>query len=142
VCLLTGRPISEQQGKRPPPYRILQIGLTMEREVLYARADARVEKMMAAGLETEVRHLAAAGYGWELPAMSGLGYVQFKPYLEGQATLAEVVTEIKRATHRFIRHQHNWFRPADPAIHWFDVTEATPGEIEAVVRGWLEAGRA
>jgi len=138
VCTLTGRPISEQQGREPPPYRILQIGLTMEREVLYARADERIEAMMAAGLEDEVRRLVEAGYGWELPAMSGLGYVQFKPYFEGEATLEDVVIEIKRATRRFIRHQYNWFRPSDPAIHWFDVTETSAAEIEAIVRAWLE----
>jgi len=141
VCLITGRPISEQQRKRPPPYRVLQIGLTMKREALYARADRRVEAMMAAGLEDEVRRLAEAGYEWDLPAMSGLGYVQFRPYFEGQAVLEEVVTEIKRATHRFIRHQYNWFRLSDPAIRWFDVTRTTADEIEAVVSAWLKGDR-
>ncbi len=137
VCLITGRPISEQQRKQSPPYRILQVGLTMERAALYARADRRVEAMMAANLENEVRRLLEAGYGWGLPAMSGLGYVQFRPYFEGQATLDEVIVEIKRATHRFIRRQYNWFRLSDPAIQWFDVTETTVEEIEAMVRMWL-----
>jgi tRNA dimethylallyltransferase len=142
VCIVTGRPFSEQQGKRTPPYRIKQIGLTMEREALYARADARIEAMVAGGLEDEVRRLVEAGYGWDLPAMSGLGYVQFKPYFEGEATLAEVAEEIKRATRRFIRHQYNWFRLNDPTICWFDVTETasakTRAHIQAVVEAWLE----
>ena len=137
VCLITGRPISEQQGKQPPPYRILQIGLTMERAALYARVDRRVEAMMAAGLEDEVRRLVEAGYAWDLPAMSGLGYAQFRPYFEGQATLEEVVVEIERATRRFVRHQYNWFRLTDPAIRWFDVAGMMVGEIERFVRGWL-----
>jgi tRNA dimethylallyltransferase len=137
VCLITGQPISEQQGREPPPYRILQIGLTTAREALYARADRRIEAMMAAGLVDEVRRLVEAGYGWDLPAMSGLGYVQFRPYFEGTATLEEVAAEIKRATRRFIRHQYNWFRPSDPAIRWFDVAEATAEEIEVAVRAWL-----
>jgi tRNA dimethylallyltransferase len=139
VCLVTGKPISEQQTKQPPPYRILQIGLTMEREALYVRADGRVETMMAAGLEGEVRRLAEAGYGWELPAMSGLGYVQFRPYFAGEATLEDVVAEIKSATHRFIRHQYNWFRLTDPVIRWFDVAKTTAEEIETAVRKWLES---
>jgi tRNA dimethylallyltransferase len=138
VCLVTGRPISEQQGKQPPPYHILQIGLTMEREALYARADARIEAMMAAGLEDEVNQLVEAGYGWELPAMSGLGYGQFRPYLEGAATLKDVVIEIKRATRRFIRHQYNWFRPTDPAIRWFDANEISSAEIASAAKSWLE----
>jgi tRNA dimethylallyltransferase len=142
VCLTTGQPISEQQRKRPLPYRILQIGLTMDRAALYARADRRVEAMMAAGLEGEVRRLVEAGYGWDLPAMSGLGYGQFRPYFEGQITLGEVVTEIKRATRRFIRHQYNWFHLNDPAIRWFDAAvTAEEEEIEGVVREWLGVDR-
>ena len=141
VCLLTGRPISEQQRKRPSHYRILQIGLTMERSALYARADRRIEAMMATGLEDEVRGLLEAGYGFHLPAMSGLGYAQFRPYFEGRATLEEVVAEIKRATRRFIRQQYNWFRLTDPAIRWFSVAETTAEEVEQVVRAWLERAR-
>jgi tRNA dimethylallyltransferase len=138
VCRLTGQPISAQQRKQPPLYRTLWIGLTMERAALYAGADRRIEAMLEAGLESEVRRLVEAGYGWELPAMSGLGYVQFKPYFAGQATLEEVVAEIKRATRRFIRHQYNWFRLSDPAIRWFDAAVTTAEEIEAAVREWAK----
>ncbi len=142
VCLVTGRPISELQRKQPPPYRILQIGLTMDRAPLYARADRRVEGMIEAGLEAEVRRLVEAGYGWDLPAMSGLGYVQFRPYLAGQVALSEVVVEIQQETHRLVRQQYTWFRLDDPAIHWFDVSTAAaradlPGEATTLVRGWL-----
>ena len=65
--------------------------------------------------------------------MSGLGYAQFRPYFAGQATLDEVVVEIKRATHSFIRRQYNWFRLNDPQITWFDASAASPAEITAVV---------
>ena len=133
VCIVTGQPISEQQRRQSPPYRTLQIGLTLARETLYARVDRRVDRMMAVGLEREVHALLRAGYGWDLPSMSGLGYGQFRSYFEGQGTLDEVVTEIKRATRRFIRQQYNWFRLDDPAIRWLDVTESTVGEIEVLV---------
>lgn len=133
VCLVTGQPISEQQGREPPPYCIKQIGLTMEREALYARVDERIEAMMAAGLEDEVRRLVEAGYGWEIPAMSGLGYVQFRPYFEEKATLEDVVAEIKRATRRFVRHQYNWFRLNDPAIRWFDASDTVSAEIAKIL---------
>ena len=93
---------------------------------------------MDAGLENEVRQLVEAGYGWNLPAMSGLGYIQFRPYLEGQATLQDVVTEIKGTTHDFIRRQYNWFRLNDPNIHWFTVSDRNhPKVVEAVAREWL-----
>jgi tRNA dimethylallyltransferase len=139
VCLVTGQPMSKQQRKQAPPFRILQVGLTRERAELYARADRRVEAMMDAGLEEEVRRLVEAGYGWNLPAMSGLGYVQFRPYLEGHVPLEEVVIEIKRATHRLIRHQYNWFRLTDPAMRWFDISQTENTAIEAQVREWLKA---
>lgn len=120
VCLLTGAPISQQQTKTPPPYRILMLGLSLLRPQLYRAVDERVEAMMRAGLEDEVRRLVAAGYGFHLPAMSGVGYGQFAPYLAGEASLEDVVREIKRATRRFIRHQANWFRRDDPRLHWLD----------------------
>jgi tRNA dimethylallyltransferase len=120
VCLVTGRPISDQQAKIPPPYRLLMLGLHLPRPQLYQRIDQRVEHMIQAGLEDEVRGLVAAGYGFDLPAMSGVGYGQFAPYLAGQATLEEVVSEIKRATRRFVRHQANWFRHDDARIHWLE----------------------
>ncbi|NLE43593.1 MAG: tRNA (adenosine(37)-N6)-dimethylallyltransferase MiaA [Chloroflexi bacterium] len=137
VCLVTGQPISQQQGKRPPPFRILQIGLTMDRELLYARADRRVDEMMAAGLEGEVRELLEQGYGWNLPAMSGLGYGQFRPYVEGRASLQEVVEAIKSETHSFIRRQYNWFRLSDSAIRWFDVPETAVKVVVREVERWL-----
>lgn len=127
-----------QRGKMPPPYRFLQIGLTMDRAALYARADARLEAMVRAGLVEEIRRLLDQGYGWDLPAMSALGYIQFRPYFEGQATLEEVLAQIRRDTRRFIRHQYNWFRLSDPRIRWFDAAHTPPEEILAAVQAWLE----
>ena len=133
VCLLTGEPISRQQTRKPPPYRILIISLTLDRPALYRRIDERVEGMMAAGLEDEVRALVAASYGFELPAMSGVGYGQFAPYLAGDATLDEVVAQIKRATRRFVRQQGNWFRRDDDRIQWFDAAgEPYPAALRLV----------
>lgn len=123
VCLTTGRPISELQKREAPPYRILMLGLSMPRELLYQRIDRRVESMMEAGLEGEVRRLVRSGFGFDLPSMSGVGYSQFAPYLDGKATIEDTVREIKRATRRFVRHQANWFRRDDPRIHWFDATQ-------------------
>jgi tRNA dimethylallyltransferase len=130
VCLLTGQPISEQQGKSPPPYRILIVGLTLPRPQLYRRIDERVARMVESGLEGEVRRLIEAGYGFDLPAMSGVGYGQFEPYLAGEATLEDVVRDMQRATRRFVRQQANWFREDDPRIHWF---AAVPDPFEAVL---------
>jgi len=137
VCLITGQPISELQEKRRPVFRVLLIGLTLPCQELYQRIDERVENMIRLGLEDEVRRLVAAGYGFDLPSMSGVGYVQFKPYLAGEAALVDVVSEIKRATRRFVRHQSNWFRRDDPRIHWLDASEDAYGVALDLIRWFL-----
>ena len=137
VCLITGKPFSAQRTRTTPPYSMLIVGLTMDRSTLYSRVDSRVDGMMEQGLPEEVEQLVRAGYGWDLPAMSGLGYIQFRPYFEGDATLEEVAEEIKHATHSFIRRQYNWFRLSDPRITWFDVTKQSQEDVEHLVRQWL-----
>lgn len=123
VTLKSGKPFSELRRRIPPHYRTLKLGLTLQREILYARADARVDAMVAAGLAQEVAELVSQGYGLDLPAMSSLGYIQFGPYLEGDATLDEVVERIKLDTHDFIRRQYAWFRPNAPDIVWLDACD-------------------
>jgi tRNA dimethylallyltransferase len=138
VYLVTGRPISKQQIKSPPPYRILMLGLSLSRPELYRRIDERVNHMIEAGLENEVRRLVAMGYGFDLPAMSGVGYGQFAPYLAQQGSLDDVVREIKRATRRFVRHQGNWFRHDDSRIHWLDAAREPTTAALKLICGFLE----
>jgi tRNA dimethylallyltransferase len=138
VCLRTGERISDLQQRRPPPYRILQVGLTMSRRSLYRRIDERVDSMMAAGLVAEVQSLVDRGYDYALPSMSGLGYRQIGAYLRSEISLDEAVRLIKRETRRFVRQQYTWFRLDDARIHWFDVEVNSPEEIEAVVQKFVE----
>ena len=101
-------------------FRPLVIGLNLPRPDLYARVDARIDSMLAAGWVEEVRGLLASGYSPALPAFSALGYGQIVRHLRGELTMEECVIEIRRATRRLIRHQANWFRPGDPEIHWIE----------------------
>lgn len=137
VCLTTGRPISAQQRKIAPRYRILQIGVTRPRAELFARVDARVDRMIADGLVDEVRRLAEAGYDWNLPAMSGIGYRQIGAYLRGEMSLDEATAHIKRQTRRFIHQQGVWFRADDPAIRWFDPGREAVADLQAEIAAWL-----
>jgi tRNA dimethylallyltransferase len=137
VYLETGQPISELQRKKPPPYRILQIGLTMDRRELYRRIDERVDRMIREGLVEEVKGLVERGYGYDLPSMSGLGYQQIGMYLRGQVSLEEAIQLIKHHTRRFVRHQYNWFRLNDTSIRWFDVFPDTYEEIRELVASFL-----
>jgi len=118
-----GVPMSTAQARAGAPYSDLRIGLTRPREDLYARVDARIDAMLAAGLEGEVRALVAAGYGLDLPAMSGVGYREWRGTFEGEVDRAEVVRRIRHDTRRLVRMQDAWFRRDDPRIRWFDLTD-------------------
>ena len=120
VTLKSAQPFSALRRRTPPPFRVLSLGLTMDRAALYQRADTRVDRMIEAGLPAEVQGLVDRGYGWHLPAMSGLGYIQFRPYIDTEVCLGKVVERIKMETHDFIRRQYTWFRPKASGIHWLD----------------------
>jgi tRNA dimethylallyltransferase len=137
VCHRLGKPISEVQQASPPPYRILRLGLTMPRPLLYERIDERIERMMAAGLVQEVRSLVERGYDYDLPAMSGLGYRQIGMYLRGEVSLPEAVALIKRHTRRFVRQQANWFREDDPRMVWFDASKPVLEAVVARIQSFL-----
>jgi tRNA dimethylallyltransferase len=142
VYLQTGQPISRLQQATPPPYHILQVGLTMDRAELYRRIDERIDRMLAAGLVEEVRALLTLGYGLDLPSMSAVGYRQVVLYLQGEIDLDEAVRRVRHDTRRFVRQQYTWFRLNDPAINWFDVwgePEAF-GAIARLVGAFLERG--
>lgn len=145
VCEATGQPFSAYQRRTPPPYHILVVGLTMPREALYARVDARIDRMLQAGLVEEVRALLEAGYAPDLPAMTGLGYREIGLYVRGEVPLEEAIALLRRHTRRLIRHQYNWFRLDDPRIRWYDARDEDLAEkVQAEVQeflarvGWLQ----
>jgi tRNA dimethylallyltransferase len=127
----SGKPISEQQGKGPPPFRALELELWLPREVLYPRIDARVDHQVAEGLLDEVRGLLDAGVPPDAPALSSIGYRQVLPYLTGQETAQEVSARIKHDTHRLVRHQQTWWRK-NPRLHRLDMRD--PDVVEAAMR--------
>jgi tRNA dimethylallyltransferase len=119
---VTGRPMSELEGKGERPYDAFEIELTMPRDRLYQEIDDRVERQIAAGLVEEVRALLSAGLSPAASSMSSLGYRQLVPYLEGRESLDEAKQQIKLDTHNFVRKQATWFRKNPRAIR-IDVTE-------------------
>lgn len=119
----TGQRMTDLEGKDPPPYRIFKIGLTLPREDLFARIDARVEEMIRAGLVDEVQHLLAHGVRRDAPAMSAIGYPEIVACLDGQTTLEEAIERIKFHTHRYARHQLTWLRRMDDVL-WVDPRES------------------
>ncbi|CAG0928099.1 tRNA dimethylallyltransferase [Thermoflexales bacterium] len=127
VYLATGQKFSAAGKSEPPPFAVRRLGLTLPRDELYRRVNARVDEMIARGWLDEVRVLAAQ-YDWRLPALSSLGYPQLGAVLRGELTLTEAIREIKHHTHRFIRHQYAWFRLRDPRLEWFEASQTPVGE--------------
>ncbi|MBI5198018.1 MAG: tRNA (adenosine(37)-N6)-dimethylallyltransferase MiaA [Nitrospirae bacterium] len=123
VYRLTGLPISswqEDRGKDPSDHRVVLIGLTMDRAALYRKIERRVDEMVSAGLEMEVRGLLARGYDEHLPALQGVGYKQWLGYFRGDYGKEEVVRLLKRDTRRYAKRQMTWFRQ-DSTIRWIPV---------------------
>lgn len=137
VCIETGQPYSDFRKKDPPPYTILELGLTLEREALYERADTRVTKMMEAGLIAEVEQLINQGYAWHLPSMTSLGYLQIGKYLRDELSLDEALAEFRFATHHFIRRQYTWFRKHNKNAHWFESDDTSGDTMYQMIIKWL-----
>lgn len=114
-------------AQRRAAYRTAYLGLTMDRGALYARIDARVDEMVAAGLLDEVRRLLGSGYRKVLTAAQAIGYKELVPVIEDSAPLDEAVATIKQASRRYAKRQLTWFR-ADPRIRWLDVTDMSSAE--------------
>jgi tRNA dimethylallyltransferase len=139
VCLTTGSTMTALQQKRPVPYAVLRLGLTLKRDQLYARADERVHQMIAAGLVEEVRSLLAHGYDPSLPSLSSIGYQEIIAHLRGDMTLEEAITRIQFNTHDFIRRQEVWFRGHDYGILWHNVDEISHQTIIDTAIQWLRS---
>lgn len=124
VCLTLGVPFSALQ-RRSPPYRHLTLVLTGERERLYARADARLAEMLAAGFAAEVAALLEAGVDPARPAMSALGYRELAGWLRGETSREAAEEATRLATHGFIRRQATWFR-GEPGAHGISIDHGDP----------------
>ncbi len=123
--------------KQAPPFKLLIIGLTMDRTELYRRIDLRVDEMIKKGLVEEVEKLVKMGYDFNLPAMSGIGYKQIGMFLKGEGNLEDARQQIKTETHRVVRHQYSWFRLKDGRINWFDIAGRLNLEVIALVAKFL-----
>jgi tRNA dimethylallyltransferase len=84
--------------------------LDLPREELYARIDARVEAMFAAGLVDEVAALRRLPRPLGREAGQALGYKEVVEHLDGRATLAETVAKVQQRSRNFAKRQLTWFR--------------------------------
>jgi len=132
VIRATGKPFGAQQGKGEPLFDALVVGIDPGKQELDRRIGRRVDAMIGAGLVDEAKRLARR-YAWSLPSMSGIGYHELKPHLEGTASLAEAVERIKTDTRRYAKRQMTWWRRINK-VEWFKDPKAALRRAEI----WLK----
>jgi tRNA dimethylallyltransferase len=111
----------EAKGEKPTKKELrsntLVVGLRVEPEELMHRIGQRTDRMLAAGLEQEVKSLADR-YGWEAEPMKGIGYREWQAYFSGGQSLEETRQRIVSATNNLAKRQRTWFK-RNPDIQWF-----------------------
>lgn len=138
VCIITGKPFSEQRGVADPLYRCLLLGISWPRDVLYQRIDARVDERMQQGMAQEVRDLLAQGVSFERLDALGLEYRFIARWLRGEFdSEAQMVERLKYAIHDFTRRQLSWFR-RDKRIIWITGGLAMEEQAIQAMRTFLE----
>lgn len=115
---LTGKKKSEQDDGFVPRFPYLAVAFDFPREELYARADARVDEMLAAGLVDEVRMLSER-VKEDSQCLQGIGYKEVVEYLNGNCSYSTMCDVIKQNTRNYAKRQITFFKKL-PGIVWLD----------------------
>ena len=123
VCRLTGRPFSSFDNPVSEA-KLVALWLNWPRDELYARIDARVDRMLAAGAIEEVATAGPIG----VTASRMIGIAEIRQYLSNEITLAQCAEAMKQATRQYAKRQLTWFRaqpytPIAPDLPLSDVIE-------------------
>lgn len=145
VALLTGRTLGWWHEASPGTETALEglvVRLTLSREELVRRIDARVDKMVERGFVEEVRGLVADGCPPDSPGMTGTGYREVAAYLRGEMALDAALDEMKRQTRAYAKRQETWFRTKlpDDAVH-VDASLEESAVVATVIESWNERAR-
>ena len=126
VIQVTGQKFSDQSQHETAQarYETCILALDRPRDQLYERINARVQAMVAQGLEAEVRHLYQIAQGQLLPSVQGIGYKEWWPYLDGAISDREaVIAAIQQSSRRYAKRQLTWFRNRIQGTHWLDASD-------------------
>ena len=127
VMLGTGSSILSFQNKKAieRPFKIVKIGLELDREELYQRINDRVLNMVELGLEKEVKGLEDYA---QLNALQTVGYSEWKDYFEQKISKEKVIENIQQNTRHYAKRQMTWFK-RDPTITWFKAGSIEPKQV-------------
>lgn len=126
VCMTTGKPYSSflKQQTMQRNFIPIQIGLQLERTLLYQQIDERVISMMRDGLLEEVKPLIPYA---TLAPLQTVGYRELFQYLREECTLDQAVNQIKQHSRNYAKRQLTWFRK-EKDITWFQ-----PDQLAAII---------
>ena len=130
----------ERFSQPQPYYRSLQFALTMDRERLYRRIDARVDLMIEQGLVDEVKRLVECGAGDAITSRQAIGYKEIMDALDGALSMEEAIELIKLRSRRYAKRQLSWFR-RDERIVWIDMDRMSESDAAEFVLRRLEGVR-
>ncbi|REG85952.1 tRNA (adenosine(37)-N6)-dimethylallyltransferase MiaA [Winogradskyella sediminis] len=118
ICIGTGQPYSSflTDPNKQRAFKTIKIGLNADRAMIYDRINQRVDIMIANGLLDEAKSLLPFK---NLNALNTVGYKELFRYFNGEFSLEDAISEIKKNTRRFAKRQLTWFRK-DEDIKWFD----------------------
>ncbi len=110
---LTGKTLTQHNlaSRTSPPDTEFLILVTCfsDRNELYKRINARVDDMLAAGLEKEARGLFEQGRERFPTASQAIGYKEFFAYFRGECTYNDAVELLKQRTRNYAKRQMTWF---------------------------------
>jgi len=133
VIELSGRKFTSfrKNQKKDRNFTPIWLGLEMERELLYDRINLRVDMMLEAGLESEVKSLSEFK---EHSALKTVGYSEFFSYFDNNIDFEECVRLIKRNSRRYAKKQFTWFKKNEE-IKWFHPKDTL--EIDNYIRTFI-----
>lgn len=100
--LLTGRELSQ-----PLPFKVINVFLNGDREILFSRINSRVEKMMEKGLDEEARSVYHLRH---LNSLNTVGLKEMFDYFDGKFTLSEAISRIQKNTRVYAKKQITWHK--------------------------------
>ena len=127
ICHMTGKTYTSfrKNEKKKRPFNIIKIGLTLPREVLYNRINARVIDMINNGFVEEAKKVYPLR---GLNSLNTVGYKELFDYFDGNISLDDAIFNIQSNTRRYARKQLTWYKK-DENMKWFE-----PNNVEEILK--------
>ena len=127
ICHMTGKTYTSfrKNEKKKRPFNIIKIGLTLPREMLYNRINARVIDMINNGFVEEAKKVYPLR---GLNSLNTVGYKELFDYFDGNISLDDAIFKIQSNTRRYARKQLTWYKK-DENMKWFE-----PNNVEEILK--------